>query len=131
MREAPSDHARRSSESPFRTVSQATEHRGTPFFGEGERLERFLPSFLEPLRTADKALVAVIQKVYVHGMSTRSGHDLVKAMGAGGTSKSQVSRRCAEIDERVSAFLTRPLEGARPYLWLDATYLKVREGSRV
>jgi len=55
----------------------------------------------------------------------------VKAMGAGGMSKSQVSRLCAEIDERVNAFLTRPLEGAWPYLWLDATYLKVREGGRI
>ena len=57
--------------------------------------------------------------------------DLVKAMGAGGMSKSQVSRLCVEIDERVNAFLSRPLEGAWPYLWLDATYLKVREGGRI
>lgn len=69
------------------------------------------PSFLEPRRTAEKALVAVIQEAYVHGVSTRSVDDLVKAMGAGGMSKSQVSRLCAEIDERVNAFLTRPLEG--------------------
>jgi putative transposase len=75
--------------------------------------------------------VAVIQEAYVHGVSTRSVDDLVKAMGAGGMSKSQVSRLCAEIDERVHAFLTRPLEGAWPYLWLDATYLKVREGGRI
>jgi transposase-like protein len=91
----------------------------------------YLPSFLEPRRTAEKALVAVIQEAYVHGVSTRSVDDLVKAMGAGGMSKSQVSRLCAEIDERVNAFLTRPLEGAWPYLWLDATYLKVREGGRI
>jgi transposase-like protein len=76
-------------------------------------------------------LVAVIQEAYVHGVSTRSVDDLVKAMGAGGMSKSQVSRLCAEIDERVNAFLSRPLEGAWPYLWLDATYLKVREGGRI
>jgi putative transposase len=75
--------------------------------------------------------VAVIQEAYVHGISTRSVDDLVKAMGAGGMSKSQVSRLCAEIDERVNAFLTRPLEGAWPYLWLDATYVKVREGGRI
>ena len=87
------------------------------------------PSFLG--RTAEKALVAVIQEAYVHGISTRSVDDLVKAMGAGGMSKSQVSRLCAEIDERVNAFLTRPLEGAWPYLWLDATYVKVREGGRI
>ena len=76
-------------------------------------------------------MVAVIQEAYVHGVSTRSVDDLVKAMGAGGMSKSQVSRLCGEIDERVNAFLTRPLEGAWPYLWLDATYLKVREGGRI
>ena len=91
----------------------------------------YLPSFLEPRRTAEKALVAVIQEAYVHGVSTRSVDDLVKAMGAGGMSKSQVSRLCADIDERVSAFLDRPLEGAWPYLWLDATYVKVREGGRI
>ena len=76
-------------------------------------------------------MVAVIQEAYVHGVSTRSVDDLVKAMGAGGMSKSQVSRLCAEIDERVNAFLSRPLEGAWPYLWLDAIYLKVREGGRI
>ena len=91
----------------------------------------YFPSFLEPRRTAEKALVAVIQEAYVHGVSTRSVDDLVKAMGAGGMSKSQVSRLCAEIDERVNAFLSLPLEGAWPYLWLDATYLKVREGGRI
>ena len=91
----------------------------------------YLPSFLEPRRTAEKALVAVVQEAYVHGVSTRSVDDLVKAMGAGGMSKSQVSRLCVEIDERVNAFLARPLEGAWPYLWLDATYIKVREGGRI
>ncbi|WP_055664908.1 IS256 family transposase [Jannaschia seosinensis] len=91
----------------------------------------YLPSFLEPRRTAEKALVAVIQEAYVQGISTRSVDDLVKAMGAGGMSKSQVSRLCGEIDERVNAFLSRPLEGEWPYLWLDATYLKVRDGGRI
>lgn len=91
----------------------------------------YLPSFLEPRRTAEKALVAVIQEAYVHGISTRSVDDLVQAMGAGGMSKSQVSRLCGEIDDRVQAFLTRPLEGTWPYLWLDATYVKVREGGRI
>lgn len=91
----------------------------------------YLPSFLKPRRTAEKALVAVIQEAYVQGISTRSVDDLVKAMGAGGMSKSQVSRLCAEIDDQVNAFLIRPLEGAWPYLWLDATYLKVREGGRI
>ena len=62
----------------------------------------------------------------MHGVSTRAVDDLVKAMGASGISKSQVSRLCAEIDERVNAFLARPIEGAWPYLWIDATYLKSR-----
>jgi len=91
----------------------------------------YLPSFLEPRRTAEKALVAVIQEAYVQGISTRSVDNLVKAMGAGGMSKSQVSRLCAEIDERVNAFLSRPLEGVWPYLWLDATYVKARDGGRI
>ncbi len=75
----------------------------------------YFPSFLEPRRTAEKALTAVIQEAYVHGVSTRSVDDLVKAMGASGVSKSQVSRLVEEIDERVNAFLTRPLEGEWPY----------------
>jgi len=91
----------------------------------------YFPSFLEPRRTAERALAAVIQEAYVHGVSTRSVDDLVKAMGASGVSKSQVSRLVAEIDERVNAFLTRPIEGEWPYLWIDATYLKVREGGRI
>lgn len=89
------------------------------------------PSFLEPRRTAEKALAAVIQEAYVHGVSTRSVDDLVKAMGAGGVSKSEVSRLVGEIDERVNAFLSRPIEGEWPYLWIDATYLKERDGGRI
>ncbi len=91
----------------------------------------YFPSFLDPRRTAEKALVAVVQEVYVHGISTRAVDDLVKALGAGGMSKSQVSRLCAEIDTRVNAFLGRPVEGRWPCLWLDATYLKVRDGGRI
>jgi putative transposase len=91
----------------------------------------YLPTFLEPRRTAEKALTAVIQEAYVHGISTRAVDDLVKAMGGSGISKSQVSRLCEEIDERVNAFLSRPIEGAWPYLWIDATYLKVREAGRI
>src|SRR5215207_6755269 len=91
----------------------------------------YLPSFLEPRRTAEKALTAVIQEAYVHGISTRAVDDLVKAMGASGISKSQVSRLCAEIDERVTVFLSRPIEGAWPYLWIDATYLKSRQAGRI
>ena len=91
----------------------------------------YFPAFLEPRRTAEKALAAVIQEAYIQGVSTRSVDELVKAMGMAGISKSQVSRLCAEIDERVNAFLTRPLEGDWPYLWIDATYVKVRQAGRI
>ena len=91
----------------------------------------YFPAFLEPRRMAEKALTAVIQEAYVHGISTRSVDDLVRAMGMEGVSKSQVSRLCAEIDDRVRDFLTRPIEGDWPYLWLDATYVKVREAGRI
>ena len=80
---------------------------------------------------AEKALTAVIQEAYVQGVSTRSVDDLVRAMGGTGVSKSQVSRLCEEIDERVKAFLDRPLEGDWPYVWLDATYIKVRRNRRI
>jgi len=91
----------------------------------------YFPAFLEPRRTAEKALTAVIQEAYVQGISTRSVDDLVRAMGMEGVSKSQVSRLCAEIDDRVRDFLARPIEGDWPYLWLDATYVKVREAGRI
>lgn len=91
----------------------------------------YFPAFLEPRRTAEKALTAVIQEAYIQGVSTRSVDELVKAMGMTGISKSQVSRLCEEIDERVSAFLNRPLEGDWPYLWIDATYVKTRSGGRI
>ena len=91
----------------------------------------YFPGFLEPRRLAEKALTAVIQEAYVLGVSTRSVDDLVKAMGGSGVSKSQVSRLCEEIDERVKAFLTRPIEGDWPYLWIDATYIKGRRDGRV
>jgi putative transposase len=88
----------------------------------------YFPVFLEPRRLAEKALAAVVQ---VHGVSIRSVDDLVKAMGMTGISKSQVSRLCQEIDEKVKAFRSRPLEGGWPYLWIDATYLKVRQSGRI
>ncbi len=91
----------------------------------------YFPGFLEPRRMAEKALTAVVQEAYVHGVSTRSVDDLVKAMGMSGISKSQVSRLCAEIDEKVKAFLIRPIEGDWPYLWIDATYVKVRQNGRI
>ena len=91
----------------------------------------YFPGFLDPRRLAEKALTAVIQEAYIQGISTRSVDDLVKAMGMSGISKSQVSRLCEEIDERVKAFLERPIEGDWPYLWIDATYVKVRQNGRI
>ena len=73
----------------------------------------------------------MIQEAYIQGISTRSVDDLVQAMGGTGVSKSQVSRLCQEIDERVGAFLDRPIEGEWPYLWIDATYVKVRQDGRI
>ncbi len=95
------------------------------------RTGSYFPDFIEPRRTAEKALTAVIQEAYIQGISTRSVDDLVKAMGMTGVSKSQVSRLCEEIDERVQTFLQRPLEGDWPYLWIDATYVKSRQAGRV
>jgi transposase-like protein len=91
----------------------------------------YFPGFLEPRRLAEKALTAVIQEAYVQGVSTRSVDDLVQAMGMSGISKSQVSRLIVEIDDRVKAFLSRPIEGDWPYVWLDATYVKVRQNGRI
>ena len=91
----------------------------------------YFPGFLEPRRMAEKALTAVIQEAYVQGISTRSVDDLVKSVGMDGISKSQVSRLCEELDERVTQFLDRPIEGDWPYLWIDATYVKVRQNGRI
>ena len=91
----------------------------------------YFPGFLEPRRLAEKALTAVIQEAYIQGVSTRSVDDLVKALGMSGVSKSQVSRLCEEIDDRVKTFLDRPIEGDWPYLWIDATYVKVRQNGRI
>ena len=107
------------------------------------RTGSYFPGFLEPRKPVEKALVAVIQEAWIAGVSTRKVDDLVQAMGMSGISKSSVSKLCARhgsrtdgdpwltIDERVGAFLGRTLEGEWPYLWLDATYLKVREGGRI
>ena len=95
------------------------------------RTGSYFPGFLEPRRTVEKALVAVIQEAWIAGVSTRRVDDLVQAMGLSGISKSSVSKLCKDIDERVNSFLQRPLTGEWPYLWLDATYLKVREGGRI
>jgi transposase-like protein len=91
----------------------------------------YFPFFLEPRRLAEKALTTVVQEAYIQGISTRSVDDLVQAMGMSGISKSQVSRLCEELDVRVKAFLDRPIEGDWPYLWIDATYIKVRQNGRI
>ena len=91
----------------------------------------YFPPFLEPRKVSEKALVAVIQEAWIGGVSTRRVDELVQAMGLSGISKSTVSKLCKDIDERVTGFLERPLEGEWPYLWLDATYLKVRDGGRI
>jgi len=84
------------------------------------RTGSYLPSFLEPRRRAEQALIAVVQEAYVNGVSTRKVDRLVEQMGLRGLSKDQVSRMCRGLDEQVHAFRNRPLEGAYPYLWLDA-----------
>jgi transposase-like protein len=92
----------------------------------------YFPSLLEPRRRAERALLAVVQEAYVLGVSTRRVEDLVEALGISSMSKSQVSRICAALDAEVEAFRTRSLAGETyPYLWLDATYVKVREDGRV
>ena len=91
----------------------------------------YFPSFLEPRRLSERALTAVIQEAWVGGMSTRKVDDLVQALGMTGISKSQVSELCGALDERVNDFLDRPLTGEYRYVWLDATYLKTRQGGRV
>ena len=92
----------------------------------------YFPSLLEPRRRAERALLAVIQEAYVLGVSTRRVDDLVRTLGIASISKSEVSRICAALDTEVAAFRGRSLAGeAYPYVWLDATYLKVREQGRV
>jgi len=95
------------------------------------RMGSYFPSLLEPRRRAERALLAVIQEAYVLGVSTRKMETLVQALGMEGISKSEVSRICGELDEEVNKWRRRPLEGEYPYLWLDATYVKVREGGVV
>src|SRR5262249_46906836 len=91
----------------------------------------FFPSLLEPRRRAERALVSVVQEAYVQGISTRRVDDLVQALGMQGISKSQVSRMCTELDKEVENFRNRKLTGPYPYVWLDATFVKVRENGRV
>jgi len=123
-------------------LGQRNGHRPRPFDSRAGSLELAIPKLrtgsyfpdwlLEPRRRAERALVAVIQEAYVKGVSTRKVDDLVRAMGASGISKSEVSRLVGELDGDLAAFRERRLEGTRyPYLWLDAQYEKVRDGGRI
>ena len=126
-----------------RTLDRATYRNGYPDRSLDTRLGSlqlripklrqgsYFPPFLEPRKLSEKALVAVIQEAWISGVSTRRVDDLVQAMGLSGIGKSTVSKLCKDIDERVGGFLDRPLTGDWPYLWLDATYLKQREGGRI
>ncbi|MDP8908492.1 MAG: IS256 family transposase, partial [Chloroflexota bacterium] len=91
----------------------------------------YFPSFLEPRRRCEQAIVSVVMEAYVNGVSTRKVDRLVEQLGIQGMSKDRVSRMCRELDEHVEQFRSRPLEGAYPYLWLDAKHLKVRDRGRV
>lgn len=95
------------------------------------RMSSYFPSLLEPRRRVEQALLSVIQEAYVLGVSTRKVETLVQALGLNGISKSEVSRICGELDGEVNRWRQRPLNGEYPYLWLDATYVKVREGGVV
>lgn len=89
------------------------------------RTGSYFPSFLEPRRRSEQALVAVVQEAYINGVSTRKVERLVEQLGIGGMSRSAVSRMCQALDEQVTVFRERPLEGRYPYLWLDAKVERV------
>lgn len=91
----------------------------------------YFPSLLDPRRRSERALLSVVQEAYLHGVSTRKVDDLIRTLGMTGMDKSEVSRICKSLDEEVERFRNRPLEFTYPYLWLDATYLKIRENGRV
>src|SRR3954454_8928387 len=91
----------------------------------------YFPSFLEPRRRSEQAIVAVVMEAYVNGVSTRKVDRLVEQLGIEGMSKDRVSAICRALDEQVEAFRARPLEGAYPYLWLDAKLVKVRARGHV
>src|SRR6201993_2082673 len=91
----------------------------------------YFPSFLEPRRRCEQAIVAVVMEAYVNGVSTRKVDRLVEQLGIAGMSKDRVSALCRALDEHVEAFRSRPLEGAYPHLWVDAKHVKVRDQGRV
>jgi putative transposase len=89
----------------------------------------YFPSFLQPRKRSERALVSVVQQAYVCGVSTRRVDQLVESLGLR-ISKSEVSRICALLDEQVQAFRQRPLEGRYPYVFVDAKVERVRDGGR-
>jgi transposase-like protein len=91
----------------------------------------YFPSFLEPRRRSEQAIVAVVLEAYVNGVSTRKVDRPVEQLGLQGLSKDRVSALCRQLDEQVEAFRNRPLVGVYPYLWLDAKQLKVRDQGHV
>src|SRR5947209_1175131 len=91
----------------------------------------YFPSFLEPRRRSEQAIVAVVLEAYVNGVSTRKVDRLVEQLGIAGMTKDRVSALCKALDEHVAVFRERPLEGSYPYLWLDAKHVKVRSGAHV
>src|SRR5215207_2207536 len=132
--------ARRGEVSPDRTTHRNgyRERRWETRVGEIDLLvprkrsgEAYFPSFLEPRRPAEQAIVSVVMEAYVNGVSTRKVDRLVEQLGIHAMTKDRVSALCRGLDERVEAFRNRPLEGDYPYLWLDAKHLKVRSGGHV
>jgi len=80
----------------------------------------YFPSFLEPRRRSEQAIIAVVSEAYVNGVSTRKADRLVEQLGIDGMTKDRVSALCRALDEQLEPFRQRPLEGAYPYLWLVA-----------
>jgi putative transposase len=131
--------AERGERAPGERLTHRNGYRSRPWSTRAGELElaipklrrgSYFPSFLEPRRRSEQALVAVVQEAYVAGVSTRKVDQLVESLGLR-ISKSEVSRICAGLDEQVEAFRNRPLEGRYPFLWLDAKVEKVRDGGRV
>jgi transposase-like protein len=104
-----------------------TVHLKVPKFRKGS----FFPSVLQARRRSEQALMSVIQEAYVHGVSTRNVDEIAQALGLDGVSKSEVSRICKSLETQVNDFRDRPLDSVYVYVWLDATYIKVREGGRI
>src|SRR5438132_1707190 len=131
--------AERGERAPEERLTHRNGYRARPWSTRAGELElaipklrrgSYFPSFLEPRKRSEQALVSVVQEAYVAGVSTRKVDQVVESLGLR-ISKSEVSRICEGLDEQVEAFRQRPLEGCYPYLWLDAKVEKVRDGGRV